>query len=368
MNKDNKNKGLTKINPDHNLDNIKNPKDIIEQDSEIKTLYEGAIHDYTKKYPEPETILEVNGRIWGTLENFSAITGKAKSKKTYLLTAIIPALLTGNTILKHITGKLSAGKNRILYFDTEQSSYYIQQVVEKSLKLGGISKKEAMSKLEVVNLRSKTIKERNIIIEYGIRNKENIGVVIIDGLRDLIPDINNMEQASDIIQKLMEWTATHKIHIIVVLHQNKTDNRVRGHIGTELMNKCETLVKVSLQPGNKEITIVDFDLTKNLSPEPFAFTIGNDNLLQSIDIPEKEKHKNKKPESSEVKQEKYKSVLKEIFSYSKSFNQTQLIRKFKEHFTIGDNKAKDYISYCTDEIKLLVTSKGKHNATLFEII
>jgi len=369
MNKSSKNEEYTQQNPDINKDRFfSKPEDIVENlGISIKDLYKSAIHDYTKIYNKPETILEVNGSIWGTLENFSAIIGKAKSKKTYLLTAVIPALLTGNTMLGHLTGKLSNEKDRILYFDTEQSSYHIQQVIEKSLKLGGISKEVAMSKLEVLSLRSKTVEERNKIIEYGIRNMENIGVGIIDGVKDLIYDINNMEQASEIIQKLLEWTATHKIHIIVVLHQNKNDNHARGNIGTELMNKCETLVEVALHQKNKKITIVNFDLTRNLSPEPFAFTIGNDGLPQSIDMPKKETNKNKKPESFEVEQEEYKRALKDIFSGSKAFNQTQLIKKLKEHFSIGDNKAKEYISHCTKELKLLVTSKGKHNATLYEI-
>jgi hypothetical protein len=41
---------------------------------------------------------------------------------------------------------------------------------------------------------------------------------------------------------LMQWTGEKNIRIQTVLHLNKGDDNARGHIGTELNNKAESLL------------------------------------------------------------------------------------------------------------------------------
>ena len=50
----------------------------------------------TDTYDVPPEILWVNGSTIGTLGNFSASTGKAKSKKTFNISAIVAAALTND--------------------------------------------------------------------------------------------------------------------------------------------------------------------------------------------------------------------------------------------------------------------------------
>mgnify|MGYP007001916110 CR=1 FL=1 len=51
----------------------------------------------------------------------------------------------------------------------------------------------------------------------------------------------------------MGWSETKGIHIFTVLHENKIDNNVRGHIGTELQNKSETVISVRKQEHEKNL-------------------------------------------------------------------------------------------------------------------
>ncbi len=39
----------------------------------------------------------------------------------------------------------------------------------------------------------------------------------------------------------MKWTELHNIHICTVIHENYGSAKARGHIGTELANKAETV-------------------------------------------------------------------------------------------------------------------------------
>ena len=52
----------------------------------------------TDKFDSPPVILRIDDSIVGTLGNFSASTGKAKSKKTFNVCAIVAAALTNSQV------------------------------------------------------------------------------------------------------------------------------------------------------------------------------------------------------------------------------------------------------------------------------
>lgn len=55
---------------------------------------------------------------------------------------------------------------------------------------------------------------------------------------------------------LMAWTSKYDLHIHCVLHLNKNDNNTRGHIGTELENKAETVLIISKNKQDANISEV----------------------------------------------------------------------------------------------------------------
>ena len=71
----------------------------------------------TDTYDVPPEILWVNGSTIGTLGNFSASTGKAKSKKTFNVSAIVAAALKNDEVLQY-SAFLPENKRKILYVDS----------------------------------------------------------------------------------------------------------------------------------------------------------------------------------------------------------------------------------------------------------
>ena len=57
-------------------------------------------------------VLRVDGSVIGTLGNFSASIGKAKSKKTFNCAAIVASALSGRNIL-HYKAHLPEGKHKV---------------------------------------------------------------------------------------------------------------------------------------------------------------------------------------------------------------------------------------------------------------
>lgn len=87
-----------------------------------------SVHDVIEKDPE---VLKVGDVTICTLGNFSASIGKAKSKKTFNLSAIVAAALKGDMVVNY-TGCFPPDKNKILYVDTEQSDHHCNRVYKAS--------------------------------------------------------------------------------------------------------------------------------------------------------------------------------------------------------------------------------------------
>ena len=70
----------------------------------------------TSTYEHSPVVLMVDDTVIGTLGNFSASIGKAKSKKTFNISAIVASALSGSTVL-HYRSTFPENKRKILYID-----------------------------------------------------------------------------------------------------------------------------------------------------------------------------------------------------------------------------------------------------------
>ena len=231
-------------------------------------------------YEKAPEILKVHGSVIGTLGNFSASIGKAKSKKTFNVSAIVAAALKNGTVLRY-AAELPEEKRKVLYIDTEQSPYHCLKVMKRILRMAGLPDDRDSGYLEFLALRKYTPEQRISIVEQAIYHSPDIGLVIIDGIRDMVYDINSPGESTRIISKLMQWTDDRQIHIHTILHQNKGDENARGHIGTELNNKAETVLLVEKDKGNSDISHVSAMHIRAMDFEPFAFRI-NDRALPEL--------------------------------------------------------------------------------------
>ena len=194
---------------------------------EAVVLWQASRLSLSKTYEKAPEILKVHNSVIGTLGNFSASIGKAKSKKTFNVSAIVAAALTNGIVLRYVAA-LPEDKRKILYVDTEQSPYHCLKVARRILRMAGLPTDRDNENLEFLALRKHTPEERIAIVEQAIYRTDNIGLVIIDGIRDMVYDINSPSEATCIISKLMQWTDDRQIHIHTILHQNKADENARG--------------------------------------------------------------------------------------------------------------------------------------------
>ena len=299
----------------------------------IVVLWQASRLTLTGEYVTAPEILRVHGSPIGTLGNFSASIGKAKSKKTFNVSAIVAAALKNGTVLQY-DAELPEHKRKILYVDTEQSPYHCQKVMRRIARMAELPLDREPENLEFLSLRRHTPEIRIAIVEEAIYHTENLGLVIIDGIRDMVYDINSPGESTKIISKLMQWTDELQIHIHTILHQNKADENARGHIGTELNNKAETVLEVAKDKLDNDISTVHAVHIRAIDFQPFAFRI-NDNALP--ELVEDYNFTKKKSEShdynySELKEEQHRQALEAAFSEQESYGYNDLIDALKQGY------------------------------------
>ena len=296
---------------------------------EAVILWHASRLDLSEDYEQAPEILKVQGSVIGTLGNFSASIGKAKSKKTFNVSAIVAAALKNGTVLNY-TAELPENKRKILYVDTEQSSYHCAKVARRSLRMAGLPTGSNHENLEFFVLRKYTPEERIAIVREAIYRTENVGLVIIDGIRDMVYDINSPGESTRIISKLMQWTDDRQIHIHTILHQNKGDENARGHIGTELNNKAETVLLVEKDKSNGDISSVSAMHIRAMDFEPFAFRINDNALPELIEGYKTESKKPGRPEEEKfdpyrhITEQQHRIALGAVFGLKEEYGYKEL--------------------------------------------
>ena len=208
--------------------------------------------------------------------NISVIKGRAKARKSFAIAMFTAAACSDLIIYRKFVSK---PKKLVVYFDTEQSSFYVQQAIHR---IASISNGSGFgTRFFAFALRPYNPAERLELIEYVFENFKGLGFVVIDGIRDLIKDINSPEESTMISSKLLKWSERSGAHIMTVLHENPSDGKLRGHIGTELMNKAETVIRVEKLESDKQVSKISCDMVRGLEFEPIFFRI-NENLPEII--------------------------------------------------------------------------------------
>ena len=117
------------------------------------------------------------------------------------------------------------------------------------LRMAGLPDDRDNENLEFLALRKYTPEQRIRIVEQAIYNTPEIGLVIIDGIRDMVYDINSPSESTRIISKLMQWTDDRQIHIHTILHQNKGEENQEGPVGGGLTTKPGTRIEGREEEG-----------------------------------------------------------------------------------------------------------------------
>ena len=226
----------------------------------------------SKVLPPMEFLFSLFDELCFPRRELVAFTGRAKSGKTFVI-SILMTLCVAREILtfKRISGCLAETSSispltssisrpltspishpltssisplRVLWYDTEQSDNSTQDILVNRIiplfhRTMGDDEPFPEHMFDIFNVRNVDRAHREAYFLEAIEHYRP-DLVILDGIRDLVSDINDGTVAQDMMEKLMKTAQAFNCCIVCVLHQNKSgDSRdPRGWLGTELLNKA----------------------------------------------------------------------------------------------------------------------------------
>ena len=269
------------------LDEIQIKK--IQQDPfDFEDLISKTLVDLSVNVERPETLISIGSHLYKdkdyptavmTAGEFSCIVAPSKTKKSFLKSAICAAYVGGksNSHFPNIKGHRDKDYY-ILDIDTEQSNYYATRTFKRVNEMTGIDYKNHIP----FKMRALSVNERIELIKHLIYNSkysDDTKLVFIDGIADLMLDVNDMEMSNIIANYLLKWTEEKKIHICVVIHSAFGTSKATGNLGSTLIKKAESVLMLSPTDDTKKVIKTIHQYSRGYSFDEFHFSIKDKDAL-----------------------------------------------------------------------------------------
>ena len=247
-----------------------------EEEQRLKTLESRRIRPDTP-LPEVDFLFRLHQKPCFARGELVGLSGKAKSGKTFVC-SILMALCFRNQVLS--VDRIEPCRLHVLWYDTEQSEESTQDILRnRVIPLTGIPEDQfPMELFDIFNVRGEAWAERLPLLETAVRHYRP-DLVVLDGIRDLVSDINDGVVAQDVVERLMHLASDCHCCIVCVLHQNKSqeDRNLRGWIGTELKNKAFEVYEC-VKSSERIFIWSQTDTRKYDIPEPLSFAVNEKGL------------------------------------------------------------------------------------------
>ena len=178
----------------------------------------------------------------------------------------------------------------------------------------------------------------------------------------------------------MKWTENYNIHIVCVLHYNKTVSTLLGHLGSFAHRKADAIIEVVKDTESENISFVNPVDCREMEFKEFAFSVDEFGVpkietefefSKSKSAPKADKTKVIEPADFERKA--HLQILQESFKVFKKQSYSDLWKVLKQAInsycssnpnpnyknSIGDNKAKEFVTYYLQNELILKIDESK---------
>lgn len=230
---------------------IKTPQELNEEAEKTFKEFSHLKISASNHIVSPTPIITINGCNISTEGNLTVLSGDSKSGKSALCSVVMAGAITpdgndydgfeGLEIAPNIHSKA------VLHFDTEQAKHQHY----KSLKYG-ILKRANLEKepdyFQSYNLRELDIKNYHVVFSKLLsacsQKFGGIHCVIVDGGADFIKSVNDEHESNAIVHFFEQAAVKYKTPIIIIIHLNPNSEKQRGHLGSQLQRKAESVLAI----------------------------------------------------------------------------------------------------------------------------
>lgn len=185
--------------------------------------------DLTNDNVTQQVCITIEDKTILTYGSLMVLTGKPKARKTTFLHAFLAAGLLQDSIWR-IRVSLTDKQPEICLIDTEQSYFDLFQSLKR---LAAIVRRPLaeIPNFSVYTARAGDVADICQLIDQILANNPKIGLLAIDGLLDLVNDINDVRESKNAITFIKKICDKYNVAIIGIIHQNKGTNFSLGHLG-----------------------------------------------------------------------------------------------------------------------------------------
>ena len=136
---------------------------------------------------------------------------------------------------------------KILWIDTERTNndlLWSVQRLKRRCKLDANQLSNHLDFYSFVEIASpaEALKELTKLVSSG-----DYDIVILDGIFDLCPDINNIEKATLLVKELRALAVKHDVVLVTTIHPNKGTDVIAGHLGAMLYRFSRAILYIDKQ-------------------------------------------------------------------------------------------------------------------------
>lgn len=237
-----------------------------ERSFDINTPPKNIRYKFSKKQGDKKIGIAAKGEM-------VVFYGAPKARKSTLLLAAIASAYTDDpdaSLDFHL--KLSQSE-QILWFDTEMPDSYFYRRMAMLTKMCGFSNGENIPNFFSTYLKGMSYDEKLETIDYFITkySKEGkVGVIVIDQIADLVPEINDRDAAREVIRYFEKWTILTNAMLFLAIHVTRGTKLMTGVLGSEVSKKMDSGIFMEKVYPSKN-TRVEHLLSRGADMDDFEF-------------------------------------------------------------------------------------------------
>lgn len=212
---------------------------------------------------EPEPIVSINNQAVCTPGNLTVISGQGKSSKTAFCNTIMAGAIRLNDDqydgFPGLEIKQNIHNEANLHIDTEQAPHHHFKNFKNSIlkRSGRDTMPEYFYSYNIRQLALKEYKDITNELFYACHKQHGgIHLAVIDGIADYIASVNDEAEANEIVHYFSSLAILYNTPIITVIHLNPGSNKERGHLGSQLLRKAESIITIR-KDKNTGISYID---------------------------------------------------------------------------------------------------------------
>lgn len=196
--------------------------------------------NWHNKPPKVKPIITAQNRTLLRAGGYMAIVSRAGMGKSAICEAICANIINPKNDCLGFDVKLPANRNKILYIDTERTIQDTWLSWERTMYRADINEPDTDNHIIFVNLKAIAVADRILYVTQILKDNSDVGLIIFDGAGDFVKDINSIDETT----RFTDWINTFNPNVsqIITIHTNPTDDKPRGHLGSEILRRAESVL------------------------------------------------------------------------------------------------------------------------------